>query len=74
MYLFCLFSFLIEQIMQITGCLAVLTYIIDGGFKLREFRQKSRDQRLAAVNSDDAKVEEPYVDEEAAAEIPAVQK
>lgn len=53
--------------------MTLLTYIIDGGFKLREFGRKSRDQRLAAINSDDAKVEEPYVDEEAAAEISALQ-
>lgn len=51
--------------MQISGILAVITYIVDGVFKLREFRRKSRSERLATVDSDDAKIEQqPYVDEE----------
>lgn len=32
-------------------------------FKLCEWRRKSRAQRLATANTDDAKVEEPYVDD-----------
>lgn len=62
-----------EHTIQIFGCFAVLTYIIDGGFKLREFRRKSRDLRLAAMNNDDAKEDEQYVDEEAVADTSAVQ-
>lgn len=49
--------------MQISGILATITYVVDGVFKVREFRQKSRAERLASGNSDEAKVEEPYVDE-----------
>lgn len=44
------------------GIAATVTYFIDGVWKLRELRRKYRAERLAAAN-DDAKVNEPYVDE-----------
>lgn len=42
-----------------------MTYCIDGVWKLRELRRKLRAERLATIGGagDDAKVDEPYVDE-----------
>lgn len=56
--------------MQISGIAAITTYIVDGVFKLREYRRKSRAERLAASDGE-TKTEEPYVDEEKLAESPA---
>ncbi|XP_031639928.1 uncharacterized protein LOC116351908 [Contarinia nasturtii] len=52
-----------QLIATICGIAATITYIIDGVFKLCEWRRKCRVQRLTTANNDDAKVEEPYVDD-----------
>ncbi|XP_055312109.1 uncharacterized protein LOC129574311 [Sitodiplosis mosellana] len=45
----------------ISGIAATITYVVDAVFKLREWRRKSRAERLAATEGV-TKVEAPYVD------------